>query len=149
MTQALNRKIFAGCKELHLDNDTRKDLQLQVVGKSSLSDMDDAEKKRVIKELQNRGFKASSKGRLKRPVAKRADVRFVHVLWGLLKQNDCLDNPTREGLNAFIRKRFGDSWGASLIDVDAMEDHRQISDVINALKAWCDRKGIDHSGGGK
>lgn len=142
---ATQRKIFVACRELGIDNETRKALQLRVVGKSSLSKMTEAEMKKVVKELEQQGFKSSGKGG-KRKAAKRADVRYVHVLWGLLKNAGELDNPTRDGLNAFIRNRFSKTWGAALIDVDAMEDHGQISDVINALKSWCDRAGVDHSG---
>lgn len=140
------RKIFVACRELGIDNDTRKELQLRVVGKSSLSKMTEGEMQKVVQELEQQGFKPSRIGG-KRKAAKRADVRYVHVLWGLLKNAGALENPTRDGLNAFIRKRFAKTWGAALIDVDAMEDHGQISDVIYALKSWCERAGVGYSGG--
>lgn len=143
---ATKRKIFVACRALGIDNDTRQSLQLRVVGKSSLSEMTEEELRKVVKALEQKGFKPSRTGGTAK-AAKRADVRYIHVLWGLLKRADALENPTRDGLNAFIRKRFAKTWGAALIDVDAMEDHGQISDVINALKSWCDRAGVDYSGG--
>jgi hypothetical protein len=70
-------------------------------------------------------------------------VRFAHVLWGKLVRAGAVDKAGAAGLNAFIRARFENSWGAVPIDIDAMRDGRQIATVIEALKAMCARAGID------
>lgn len=142
--KSLARLIHLGCKKLGLDEDLRHDLQLQVTGKSSLSDMSDADLKLVLKALENRGFKPGFKGAAKgrRKTAERADVRFLHVLWRLLSDAGAVRKPGRDGLNAFIRSRFGNSWGAEVIDVDALIDARQINDVTRALKDMCTRAGV-------
>ncbi|WP_315900475.1 regulatory protein GemA [Maritimibacter alkaliphilus] len=136
----MQRTIFAGCRELGLDDATRRDLQLRVTGKASLSDMSEREKTAVLAELRQLGFKATG-GR--RPAAKRADVRLAHVLWRLLHESGAARVGGPAGLNAFIRARFAKSWGAAPIDIDAMTDHGQIADVIDALKDWCRREEID------
>jgi len=146
MNRSTQRKIFVGCRQLGIDEETRRDLQLVATGKASLSDMNDAELELVVKALEERGFKASSKaGRLKnhRAAAPRADLRYVHVLWGLLGRADKLKKPGREGLNAFIRSRFEGVWASVPLDIDMLRDAAQINAVTRALKDWCKREGIE------
>lgn len=149
----LQRLIHAGCRELGLDADTRHDLQLVATGKASMSNMTEAELERVVAALKERGFKPGFKGDAKgrRAPAPRADLRYVHVLWGLLAQHGKVRVAGRDGLNAFVRARFEKAWGAVPLDVDALRDWRQIADLVDALKAWCTREGIatTKAGGGR
>jgi hypothetical protein len=150
MTTARNlqRMIHVGCKQLGLDDDTRHDLQLVATGKASMADMSDAELKRVIDALKARGFKPFGnrrEGGLKgayKPTAPRADLRFIHVLWGMLGAVDAVRVPGRDGLNAFIRARFEGKWKSVPIDVDTLRDAGQINDVTRALKDMCRRAGV-------
>jgi phage gp16-like protein len=144
MTAGLRRTIFAGCKSLGLDDEARRDLQLVVTGKDSLSAMSEAEMERLVAELRKRGFKPASKAPAKArgKRAPRADLRFAHVLWRLLGEAGKLDNPTREGLNAFVRRRFGKAWGAVPLDIDDLQDWEKIDPVVQALKDWCKREGV-------
>jgi hypothetical protein len=143
MTRALQKLIHAGCRELGLDDDTRRDLQLQVTGKPSLAAMTEPEMERVVAALRARGFKPSPGAAPRRKAAERGDVRFAHVLWGKLHRAGAVDKAGAAGLNAFIRARFEQAWGAVPIDIDAMRDGQQIATVIEALKAMCARAGID------
>lgn len=136
----LKRKIHAGCRELGIDNDTRHILQLEVCGKSSMTEMDEADLQKVVASLKAKGFRATKGGR--RPQAGRADVRFCHVLWRLLHEAGEVREPGAAGLNKFIRRRFEKTWCAVPIDIDAMEDWSMINDVVEALKSWCDRAGV-------
>lgn len=142
MSRQLQRTIFAACRELGLDSEARHDLQLEVCGKASMSDMNEAELKAVLSRLERDGFKRSS-GPRKHRAAPRADLRLMHVLWKKLGDAGAIDRPGRAGLNAFVRKRFGDTWGAVPGDVDMLSDPAQIEAVIAALKAWGKRAGID------
>ncbi len=139
----LKRKIHVACRQLGLDSDARKDMQELVTGKASMTDMSEVELQAVVNHLKGAGFKDQPGGRKKHPRAKHGGVRFIHVLWSQLGSRDKLKDPTRDGLNKFIRKRFGNTWGAELADVDMLTEHEQISDVINALKDWCQRAGIE------
>ena len=141
MSAALIRKVHVGCRQLGLDTETRHDLQRQVTGKDSLSAMSEPELKAVLKALENRGFKPAAKGRHK--PAPRADLRYVHKLWTLLGQAGALRQPGRAGLNAFLRARFGKSWGSVPADIDMLREAAQIADLIDALKAMCRRAGVD------
>jgi phage gp16-like protein len=146
MSRALQKLIHVGCRELGLDADTRRGLQLVTTGKASLADMNETELTAVVAALKARGFKASAgQGRktTKRPAAPRGDIRFCHVLWGKLARAGAVNQAGAKGLNAFIRARFEASWGAAPIDIDAMRDWQQIASVIEALKAMCKRAGIN------
>lgn len=140
---ALIRTIHVGCRQLGLDDETRRDLQLRVVGKASLSDMTPAEQQKVLDALKAQGFQPSGGGKAKRKPAARGDVRFCHVLWGKLHRAGAVDQGGAKGLNAFVRARFEKAWGAAPIDIDQMRDHAQIASVIEALKGMCKRAGVE------
>lgn len=143
MSDALRRKIFVGCRQLGIGNEDRQVMQQQVTGKASLTDMNEADLKLVVDRLKDLGFtdQRPVKGRFKQ--ASRADLRLVHVLWRKLGEAGVLKDPSRAGLNAFIRKQFGDNWTTVPADIDMLRDHYQIDDVIQALKAWARREKVD------
>jgi phage gp16-like protein len=143
MTDTLRKMIFVGCRELSIDTEARQALQLSVVGKASMSDMDEAELTLVLNRLKSDGFKPSSKGRSKHKTAARADLRLIHVLWRKLGDAGVLDKPNRAGLNAYIRSQFGNAWSSVPADVDMLRDHKQIEAVLQSLKAWGKRADID------
>lgn len=138
---SLYRTIHGCARAAGLDEEAQRDVYERVTGLRSLSSMSADQKRAVAAEMKRlaprRQGKAGGKG-----LAPRADLRLVHVLWRELGKADVLRDPGRKGLNRFIRSRFGKSWGADLIDIDMLTDHRQIDDVIQALKAWCDRAGV-------
>ncbi|MGD9863049.1 MAG: phage protein GemA/Gp16 family protein [Pseudodonghicola sp.] len=143
---SLRKMIHVGCKQLGLDDETRRDLQLVATGKTSMSDMTEADLQKVVEALKERGFRpawSAGTGR-GRPIAPRKDLRYAHKLWTLLGEAGALKRPGRDGLNAFVRSRFEGKWQSVPIDIDALRDPRQISDVINALKAMCRQAGIQH-----
>ncbi|WIY25039.1 gp16 family protein [Parasedimentitalea psychrophila] len=144
MTRALQQKIHVGCRQLGLDGDARRALQLVETGKASMKDMDGADLLKVIKRLKKDGFKTSSKGITKKhKAATRPDLRLIHVLWTKLGETGALRDPSRAGLNKFIRARFGNTWSSVPADVDMLRQWPQIDAVIQALKCWGDRAGID------
>ncbi|MGJ8609680.1 MAG: phage protein GemA/Gp16 family protein [Octadecabacter sp.] len=133
MTRALQQQIHVGCRQLGLDADARRDLQLATTGKASMRDMTERDLKLVIQRLKSDGFKITKSNR--RPAAPRADLRYVHVLWRLLGEAGKLDKPGREGLNAFIRSRFEGKWESFPIDIDALRNANQINDVKH-VSSW-------------
>lgn len=143
MSRSLQRLIHVGCRELHLTQDDRRDLQLAVCGKASMSEMTETDLTKVLDRLKADGFKPDFKGRKKHPLAPRADLRVIHVLWKKLGDADALRKPGRAGLNAFIRARFGKAWGSVPADVDMLREWQQIDQVIQALKNWGERSAID------
>lgn len=147
---ALVRKIHVGCKQLGLDNEARRTLQLVETGKESLKDMTEGDMQKVIARLKRDGFVDAAPKAKRHPKAKRGDLRLVHVLWGKLGAAGVLRDNSRKGLNAFIRTSFEKDWQSVPADVDMLEDATQIDDVVQALKAWARRVGVDlHFGGRK
>jgi phage gp16-like protein len=138
------KTIHVAVRDLGMDNDTRRDLQLLVTGKESLKEMTGAEQLAVLDALKERGFKPSvgKASRTHRRPATRGDIRFCHVLWGKLVKAGVVELPGAVGLNAFIRARFEKSWGAVPFDIDGLRDWKQIATVIEALKAMCARAEI-------
>jgi phage gp16-like protein len=143
MTRALVKLVHVGCRDLGIDGETRRDLQLLVTGKASITEMTEADLESMVRALKDRGFKPSPGSAPRRKAAERGDVRFAHVLWGKLFRAGSVEKAGAAGLNAFIRARFEQAWGAVPIDIDAMRDGQQIATVIEALKAMCARAGID------
>lgn len=138
-SRALQQTVHVACRELGLDGEARRALQLAVTGKASMQDMTDGDLERLLARLKADGFKVRSGRKSEAP---RKDLKFVHVLWRLLSEAGAVERPGRDGLNAFIRSRFEAAWGAVPADVDMIRDHRQIDAVIEALKAMCRRAGI-------
>jgi phage gp16-like protein len=134
----LQRTVHAACRELGLDDEDRRGLQLVATGKASMADMDEDELKAVLKALEKRGFRPGGR----RPAAPRADLRLAHALWGRLGRAGKLKRPGRAGLNAFVRSRFGEAWGSVPVDIDALRDAEQINAVVEALKTICRREGV-------
>jgi len=100
-----------------------------------MTDMTEADLNAVLSRLKQDGFKTSLSGK-KHAKASRADLRLVHVLWRKLGEAGQLRDPSRKGLNKFIRARFENAWSNVPADVDMMRDHAEIDQVIQALKSW-------------
>lgn len=139
---AILKTIYVAARDLGMDDDTRRHLQLRVVGKASLKDMTEAERALVLDEMKVLGFKPSAGRAPRRRAATRGDVRFCHVLWGKLVAAGVVQVPGAAGLNAFVRARFEKAWGAVPLDIDQMRDWKQIAAVIEALKAMLDRNKV-------
>lgn len=139
MSHALRKTIFGACRQLGLDDDARQALQLEVCGKASMTDMDEADMKRVLDRLKKDGFTSSSKGRWKHPLAPRADLRKAHKLWTELGKMGVLRDRSRKGLNSFVRTRFGDAWDMVPADIDMLREADKINAIVRALSDWLDR----------
>jgi phage gp16-like protein len=144
--RALQQTVHVACRELGLDGEARRDLQLAVTGKASMRDMTDADLEKLLDRLKADGFKPQTGHR---PAAPRADLRLVHVLWRRLGEAGLLERTGRAGLNAFVRARFGAAWGSVPADIDMLRDHKQIDMLVEALKQWCRRAGLDIGPGGR
>lgn len=139
--RTLQKTIHVGAKALGLDDDGRRELQLAVTGKASMADMGEEDLRLIVERMRQSGFNPG-KGHRK-PAAPRADLRLCHVLWRRLSEAGAVERKGREGLNAFVRARFGQAWGAEPADIDMIRDHDKVEAVIRALKAIGRRHGVD------
>lgn len=139
---ALQRRIFAACRSIGLDDEARHDLQFQVTGKRSIREMTDAEMRQLSAELNRRG---GSKKR-PRPAERRADQRLIWVLWRLLAEAEVV-TPGADALRAFIcSDNFAAKWGTNITDVRFLNVERA-QDVVEALKAMAKRNGVEMKSG--
>lgn len=137
--RALQRTIHAAAREIGMEAEDRRALQLIATGKPSTATMSEAELGAVLEALKGRGWKPA--GHAGRPRSERPDIRYIHVLWRLLADAGHVTKD-RRALNSFIRTRFG-AKGAAILDVDMMRDGPVIAAVTEALKAMCARHGIE------
>lgn len=145
MTRQLQRLIHVGCRELGLDTDTRRDMQLHLVGKASLSEMTEAELTAVLDGLKARGFrpragKGAGRGGFRH--ATRRDVRLIFVMWRALGDAGKLRDPSPAGLHAFVARRFGQAWGFVPVDINTLTDPDKIEAVLKSLKDWIHRENV-------
>jgi hypothetical protein len=122
----LIQAVRAAARRIGLDDEDRREIQVEVTGKASMGDMNAAELGRVLDRL-NRGWKG--------PSGHRAHVGKVRALWWTLYWLRAVEQPSDRAIDAFVKRQAG---------VDALRflDHRQAHAVIEALKAWAAREGV-------
>lgn len=129
-------------RDLGLDDDTYRAVLVRVTGKRSSKDMTDRERQAVLDEFRRQGFKpalrqAQGAGRgktkpLSGPYAKKAQALWI-ALWNLGAIEDKRDS----ALLAFVCRQTGIERTEWILDA------RHGRAVIEALKAWCAREGVD------
>lgn len=122
----LMHAIRAACRRKGLDDDDRRALQGEIIGKASLADMTPAELGRFLDHL-NRDWKG--------PAGDRAHLGKIRALWWSLYWLGAIERPDDEALTVFVRRQTG-------IDHLRFLDHRKAPAVIEALKSWLEREGV-------
>ena len=121
------RAVLAACKRLALDNDDRKELQLELTGCGSMSDMDERQLDTLLDHL-NRDWQGTN--------PQRPHIAKIKALWWSLYWLGEVDEPNDKALSAFVQRQTGVSALRFL-------DHSKSASVIEALKSWLQRTGID------
>jgi hypothetical protein len=119
--------VRAACRRLGLGDDDRKVIQEQVTGKASMGDMNLAEIGLVLDRL-NKGYKG--------PMGHRAHVGKIRALWWTLYWLAAVNEPNDAAVDAFIERQTGKARIQFL-------GHKEAFRVIEALKAWAGREGVD------
>lgn len=121
------RAIMAACNRLGLDEDARRDRIEQVSGQRSLSQLSDGQLGKLLDALN---------GNWKPGRADRPHLGKIKALWWSLYWLGEIDEPGDGALDAFVKRQTG---MASLRFVD----HRAAPSIIEALKAWATRVGVE------
>ena len=128
--------IHVAKRDLGLDDDTYRDLLERETGKRSAKGMNATELDRVLSVMRRSGFKPASKGSRTRPLsgpyAKKAQALWI-ALWNL----GAVDDKRDVALLVFFARQTGiqrTEWVLDAADGKA---------VIEALKDWCRREGVD------
>jgi len=122
----LVRAIRAACRRLGLDDDARHDIQEAITGKRSATKMSFAELGQVLDRL-NKDWKG--------PSGHRAHIGKIRALWWTLYWLGAVEEPNDRAIDAFVRRQTGVSALAFL-------DHRSSPAVVEALKSWAAREGV-------
>lgn len=123
---ALMRMIMAACSRHGIDDDARREIQKEIVGKASMKDMSVAELQRLRDHL-NRGWTG--------PKNQRPHVGKIRALWWSLWWIGVLEKVDDDALNAFIKRQ-------THIQHINFLDHAKARSVIEAMKAWLEREGV-------
>lgn len=119
--------VRAACKRQGIDDDTRKAMQQQLIGKASMSDMSLPELGRLLDHL-NKGWKG--------PMGHRAHIGKIKALWWTLYWLGEVDAASDQAISTFVTRQT---------DISAVQflDHRKAASVIEALKSWAHRAGVN------
>jgi len=126
-TRRLIIAVRAACKRQGIDDDMRKDIQAKLIGKASMSDMTIGELGRLLDHF-NKGWKG--------PMGHRAHIGKIKALWWSLYWLGAIDDPGDRAISAFVERQTGTSALKFL-------DHRKAASVIEALKSWLGREGVE------
>lgn len=119
--------VRAACKRQGIDDDMRKEVQTALTGVASMSDMSMAQLGQLLDHL-NKGWKG--------PMGHRAHVGKIKALWWSLYWLGAIDEPGDRAISAFVERQTGVSSLTFL-------DHRKAFAVIEALKGWLVRVGVE------
>lgn len=120
--------IRAACRRKGLEDDDRRDLQRELVGKASMSDMTPAELGRFLDHLNRDWTGPADNG--------RAHLGKIRALWWSLYWLGEIDRPDDEALTVFVKRQTG-------IEHLRFLDHMKAPSVIEALKSWLERAGVN------
>ncbi|MDQ1229300.1 regulatory protein GemA [Sphingomonas sp. SORGH_AS_0879] len=131
---ARRRAIFAAARDAGLDEDDRRAVQLRVTGKPSLTGMTLTDMDKVLTAIRGNGAARSA-----RPVGStRAHVGKIWALWWSLYWLRAVECPEEKALNAWVKRQTG-------VDAVRFLDHKAAIAVIEAMKAWAAREGVEWS----
>lgn len=122
----LKRAILAACARLGLDDDSRRELQMDVIGKRSLTEMTTVELVKLRDHL-NRGWK--------HPDQARPHMGKIRALWWSLYWLGAISRVDDDALAAFVKRQTGVERLKFLGHFDAPK-------VIEAMKSWLEREGV-------
>ncbi len=120
------RAVLAACRRLGLDDEARREIQLEVTREPSMATMSEQQLGQLLDHL-NRDWKGSNPS--------RPHVAKIKALWWSLYWLGAIEEPADRALSAFVKRQTGVSALRFL-------DHRSAYSVIEALKSWLEREGV-------
>mgnify|MGYP003109770665 CR=1 FL=1 len=140
---ALIGLVHMAAKQCGQDEDARRDFVESVTGKRSSADCSIGELERVMQAYKDRcGWK--KKPRTRKAEAATGQQLKIRALWASLAALDALDDPSDESLIQFV-KRVTKTKRALSIEALRFLSAGEAWSVIEALKSWLEREGVDWS----
>jgi len=131
-------KIHIAKKQLALAEDTYRALLERLFGVTTAKDLTDRQHQHLLGEFRRLGWKAKppQSATAKAASLREPQLRKIRLLWSRLLEVGAARSTHPDALNHFARRLTG---------IERLEwlSVRQASTVIEALKAWCDRQGVN------
>ena len=121
------RAVLAACRRLGLDQDARKEVQEELTGVASMAEMSERQLGELLDHL-NRDYRGTNPN--------RAHISKIKALWWSLYWLGAIDEPADRALSAFVKRQTG-------IAALRFLDHRKAHSVVEALKSWLEREGVN------
>lgn len=129
--------IHIAKSQLGLDDDLYRDVLERTTGKTSTKQMTIAQLEAVLDRFKQLGFAVESKNKAGvKNLATDDQSRLIRHLWLLLYNAGEVRNSSELALASFVEKQAGVS-ALQFLSTDSA------SRVIERLKKWCDRKGVE------
>lgn len=135
--RAMLAKVHIARKDLGLDDDTYRDVIERIsTGRArSAKDLRYGELNDLLREFRDKGWKpkAATAGG---GAAKDAQSRKVWALWFALADAGVVRNRSAAALRAYVKR---------MVDREDLRfcDQKDKAKLIEELKAWCDRAGVE------
>lgn len=136
-TRSMIAKVHIARKDLALDDTTYRALLVRVTGQESCAKMNNGQLSKILDEFKRLGWKAKRPRKSgQRKMADDAQSRMVRGMWITLHQHGLVRDASEEALAAYVKRMTG-------IEDLAWLNEAQVSKVINGLRAWVQREGLD------
>ncbi len=146
-------KLYAvtsiAAKQLGIDKDALEDLLLQRYGHPSRRSLTYEQLVDLLHHFEERGFvvqaggKARSTGKRARQQASHPEARKIRALWIVLWNLGAIRDPSEQALAKFAKRTTGGS-DKGIEDLHWVHGE-DANKVIEALKSWATREGVDWS----
>ncbi|ENV08310.1 hypothetical protein F966_02984 [Acinetobacter higginsii] len=133
----LIKLIHVAKTKLGLDDDLYRDILSSTTGKTSSKDLNLAQLEAVLDRLKQLGFAVESKDKTGvKNTADDAQSKLIRHLWLQLHQAGVVRDGSEKALAKFVENRVG---------VSALQflSSKNADMVINHLRSWCKRCGIE------
>ena len=125
-TAGLIKAIHAGKRSLGMDNETYRAMLINLTGRESCSGMTADELKKVLAHLRQVGFA---------PKPPSPQERKIRALWLLLHEAGQVKDASFKAIRGYIRR---------MLRHDSPAASNELAQVIETLKAWCRRTGVEY-----
>ena len=128
--------IHVGKSALKMDEDSYRAMLFACGRVKSSTELDWTGRKRVLDHLKKCGFTPSKPKAVKIATDESPQMKKIRALWLTLADEGVVKNRSEKALGAYIKRQSGVDAKQWLHGVEA-------SRVIEALKAWAAREGVE------
>lgn len=124
--------IHVAKRQLGIDEDTYRDMLVNITGQNSLKNMHISDRIKIINHLKKIGFKIKPKAKPK--TAKVTDQRAkIKAIWGSMEKEGLIKNGSKFALNQWVKRMSG------VATVEWLSDIKQAQNVLESLKKYQQR----------